>query len=352
LALPLTAEGQRTIAAMNRPPAKRTRQPSPITQPGYMKGRKAPNRGRKLPTPILSRHEVQTLFASFHPSRVADVRDKALLWLAYRHGVKMVQLLALDVSDYDHTRERLRIAARSKLPAREIELDAVGRGLLRDWMAMRRQLGIPPFALLFCAATAGPSGRPLGASHIRSKLAHKGNVLQLHSRVTLEGLRASGKRHPHAEDLGVGAQVFARVDSEGFPTRYEAAYAKWADADALFQLDPVRHATRIGHDCREALDLFAEQLLRLHGLPMTKGSGTVDKLRTVAAAVVPSDTVREFLDALILYWRRVSDLSQRQEHGAKLERERLTAEDARRVVFHSILVMYEVDAALAATAAL
>ncbi len=43
------------------------------------------------------------------------------------------------------------------------------------------------------------------------------------------------------------------------------------------------------------------------------------------------------------YWGTVSDLAQRQEHAAEREGEALTADDARRVVWYSALVMYELD---------
>jgi hypothetical protein len=53
-----------------------------------------------------------------------------------------------------------------------------------------------------------------------------------------------------------------------------------------------------------------------------------------------------FLDALIAYWGTVSDLLQRQEHGAQREGHDLVNEDARRVVFHTCLVIYELDRAI------
>ena len=60
-----------------------------------------------------------------------------------------------------------------------------------------------------------------------------------------------------------------------------------------------------------------------------------------------SEKVAAEIEALVHYFGTVSDLNQRQEHGATRESESLTPEDARRVVFHSMLVMYEVDRTLA-----
>ena len=46
------------------------------------------------------------------------------------------------------------------------------------------------------------------------------------------------------------------------------------------------------------------------------------------------------------YWGTLSDLVQRQEHGAAKEGEPLTWEDGQRVVFHTAIVMWEIDRSL------
>jgi len=51
-----------------------------------------------------------------------------------------------------------------------------------------------------------------------------------------------------------------------------------------------------------------------------------------------------FLDALLVLWGTVSDLTQRQEHGGQKEGKPLGWEDARLVVLNVIVTMYEIDA--------
>ena len=58
------------------------------------------------------------------------------------------------------------------------------------------------------------------------------------------------------------------------------------------------------------------------------------------------DTEKSFLEALLNFWRTVSELVQRQEHGGQKENEPLVWEDGRRVVFQTAMVMYEVDSSL------
>ena len=54
------------------------------------------------------------------------------------------------------------------------------------------------------------------------------------------------------------------------------------------------------------------------------------------------ETHQAFLHALLTYWGTVSDLVQRQEHGAVRDKEPLTWEDTRRVVFQTAIVMFEI----------
>jgi hypothetical protein len=64
---------------------------------------------------------------------------------------------------------------------------------------------------------------------------------------------------------------------------------------------------------------------------------TVARLRVVAARVDPPEAVEQFLEALLAYFGTVSDLIQRQEHGAQKEGEMLSGEDARRVAFQTLI---------------
>jgi hypothetical protein len=57
-------------------------------------------------------------------------------------------------------------------------------------------------------------------------------------------------------------------------------------------------------------------------------------------------TEKPFLEALVAYWGTLSDLIQRQEHGALREGDALVWEDDRRVVFQTCVVMYELSRAL------
>jgi hypothetical protein len=141
------------------------------------------------------------------------------------------------------------------------------------------------------------------------------------------------------------------LSTEAFQRKYPAAYSKWSEAETrLWAPDAASQLTTMGHLCREAMQAFASDLIEQYR-PATVNpdpAKTVARLRSVLTLLAPQlgKTEEPFLNALIAYWGTVSDLVQRQEHGAQKEGQLLVWEDARRVVFQTVLVMFEIDSAL------
>jgi hypothetical protein len=160
----------------------------------------------------------------------------------------------------------------------------------------------------------------------------------------VEDLKPRGEPTEEAEEEAV-----RYVDGGDFRITYPMVHAKLHEARALAASDPVGNATRIGHECREAMFSFADVLATTHSAAPSAGpEETVAKVRAVLEIrrAQLGGRTRALLDALLTYWGTVSDLTQRQEHGAKREGEPLTSEDSRRVVFYTALVMYELDRTL------
>jgi len=151
-----------------------------------------------------------------------------------------------------------------------------------------------------------------------------------------------------AEDLE--DQMIAYLQAADFEQRNPGAHARWLEADVLlWSKKGETSATEIGHLCREAMQEFAGgvvQRLHLDGVDPNRAH-VVARMRAVLEALRASLGKRTvaFLDSLLAYWGCVNDLVQRQEHGAGEDHEDLRWEDARRVVFHTLLVMYELDRA-------
>lgn len=144
------------------------------------------------------------------------------------------------------------------------------------------------------------------------------------------------------------------LDADDFKLKYHKAYNKWAEAESIVWSDNYeQQLTTIGHLCREALLEFANKLVEIY-LPSSvdeNRGNTANRIKAVLAQQHHQlgSTETPFLEALIRYWRVVSDLVQRQEHGAQREGILLTGEDGRRVVFQTAVVMFEIDRALLRT---
>ncbi|HEV8424514.1 MAG TPA: hypothetical protein VGS14_04940 [Actinomycetes bacterium] len=141
------------------------------------------------------------------------------------------------------------------------------------------------------------------------------------------------------------------LEADAFQEKYPVAYRKWAEAEELlWASDSQQQLTTIGHLCREAMQEFATALVDRCQPPDvdTDKAHTVSRTRAVLNqhASKLATTAAPFLDALLAYWGTVSDLVQRQEHGAQKEGRPLAWEDGRRVVFQTVIVMFEVDRAL------
>ena len=312
---------------------------SPITRPGYRRGIPAPNKGRKLPTEILTPGEVQALLRSFGTSP-SNVRDRAIVQVMYGGGLKIGEVIALERPYYQPATQRLLVPAGVKRPAREVQLDVRTCEAFDTWLAVRKDLAISLSAPLFCAISADAKGNRIYSSVIREWLKKRAADVGIDRRVNTDAVRLSGIAHraQPANTLETGIGTY--LDDARFLRRHRDAYERLQSAIDLYSVHPERHATRVGHECREALALFAGTIA-----PDTPG-GTVARVRAALKAAAGSKTVAAQVDALVRYWHATSDLAQRQEHAARREGIPLTPDDSRRLIFHTALVMYEVDRVL------
>lgn len=152
----------------------------------------------------------------------------------------------------------------------------------------------------------------------------------------------------------VEKEVRGHLCSDEFKRSYESVYDKWSQAESLlWESDSDKQYTTVGHLCREALQDFADALVNKHRPPEADPDKAHSISRIRAVIEVRKDSIasteREFLNELVSYWHAVSNLVQRQEHGAQRNGAPLKWEDARRVVFQTLVVMYEVDRSLSKT---
>jgi hypothetical protein len=145
--------------------------------------------------------------------------------------------------------------------------------------------------------------------------------------------------------------VLRFLDTREFGQKYPLAYRKWAEAaQYLSATDVDSKLSTIGHLCREAVQEFATSLVEKYQPPNVDQdkAKTGNRMRAVLELRAPylGTTEASFLDTTMEYWKAVGQLIQRQEHANQKEGEPLVWEDARRVVFQTAVVMFEIDKSL------
>lgn len=141
------------------------------------------------------------------------------------------------------------------------------------------------------------------------------------------------------------------IDTGSFVKKYPTAYEKWCSAEELlWKADSKQQLTLIGHLCREAIQEFTDCLVSAYNPSnaIKEKTKTVARLKSVIEIQAKGlgDTKRAFFDALVAYWGTVNDLIQRQEHDSQKDGQPLIWEDARTVVFQTLIVMFETDKSL------
>jgi hypothetical protein len=167
--------------------------------------------------------------------------------------------------------------------------------------------------------------------------------------VTPEGFEEYERIQREAGTSSERVETFARrfVASDDFQRRHPIAFARWSSAEGLlWHSESDEHFSAIGHYCREAAQEFASSLLEHY--PVADGDPDPARVKNRVRAVVdsrrsPSGRVNAAIDSLLELWRSVVDLFQRQEHGGQKGGDPLTWEDARRVVFLTLIAMTEID---------
>jgi site-specific recombinase XerD len=154
-------------------------------------------RGVSYPVEILERREIEALLAGCGTSPTGR-RDRAVLTLPWRSGLRISEALALRPADVNLSAGTVRVLRGKNGKARTVALDALARSALEAWLAIRPEERGP----LFCPISK--PRQPLKSNHIRNRLRRLAARAGIEKRVHPHGLR-----HTYAVEL----------DSEGFSLR-------------------------------------------------------------------------------------------------------------------------------------
>ncbi|MBS0198771.1 MAG: phage integrase family protein [Planctomycetes bacterium] len=149
---------------------------------------------RRLPAEVLSDDEVQRLLGALSQRSPTGVRNRALIALMYRAGLRVSEALSLYPKDLDLANGAVRVLRGKGGRSRVVGLDPGGAAMVAAWLAVRAAEGLGGDAPVFCSLV----GNPLTTAYVRRRLPSLGRRAGIEKRVHAHGLR-----HTHAAQLRV-----------------------------------------------------------------------------------------------------------------------------------------------------
>jgi site-specific recombinase XerD len=150
------------------------------------------NAGRTFPPEVLTPGEVSAIIARCSLRAPTGVRNRALLTLLYRSGLRISEALALRPADVNLAKHSIRVLRGKGGKATTRGFHPTADDALARWLDVRRSLGIKPSAPLFCTLAGGP----LSDRYVRDMLKRKAAAAGVVKRVHPHGLR-----HTFADEL-------------------------------------------------------------------------------------------------------------------------------------------------------
>jgi integrase/recombinase XerD len=170
---------------------------------GSAPGQAPANKGRKFPAEPLTPAEADALIAACSATSRTGIRNRALLTVMYRGGLRIAEVLALKVSDVDPARGTIRVLHGKGNRARTVGLDSGPMAVVQRWIDALRAAGIRN-GRLFSTLQGGQ----LSDKYVRALLGRLAVAAGIEKRVHPHGFR-----HTHAVELaaeGVPVNVISR----------------------------------------------------------------------------------------------------------------------------------------------
>jgi len=148
------------------------------------------NKGRKLPPELLTPDDVRALLAACSPTAPTGIRNRALVAVLYRAGLRLDEALMLVPGDVDAAAGILRVNSGGH--GRVAGIDGAALTLVAQWLGVREALALGGDVPLFCTLSGGPL-HPAYVRQLLPRLAAKAGIVKR--------VHAQGLRHTHAAEL-------------------------------------------------------------------------------------------------------------------------------------------------------
>ena len=145
------------------------------------------NKGKKLPPEPLTPDEVRSLINACSSRAPTGIRNRALLVVLYRGGLRISEALGLAPKDLDRDAGTIRVLRGKGKTNRLVGLDPGAWAIVQLWLERRTQLHVPKRAPVFCTL----SGEPMKTPYVRALLPRLARRAGIQKRCHPHGLRHS-----------------------------------------------------------------------------------------------------------------------------------------------------------------
>jgi len=149
-------------------------------------------KGQTLPKEVYSKEEIHSLIATFSRKCPTGIRNRALIVLGYRTGLRLGEALDLSPKDVDLDKGAVHVRHGKGDKSRKVGIDPTALEFVALWVTERAKLGLPKGSPFFCTL----KGEPIEQPYIRAMLKRKGAKAGIEKRVHFHALR-----HSFAHDL-------------------------------------------------------------------------------------------------------------------------------------------------------
>ena len=157
-----------------------------------MSATKPPSTSRRRPPEVLSEAEAIALLKACSSRAPTGVRNRALIAVLWRCGLRISEALALELRDVDLQAGTVRVRHGKGDRSRTVGIDEQTAALLARWLDRRKKLSPGARAPIFCTLQGGR----IDSSYVRRLLPRLARKAGIDRRVHAHGLR-----HTHAAEL-------------------------------------------------------------------------------------------------------------------------------------------------------
>lgn len=154
----------------------------------YRLGVRPGNAGKKYPAEIYTKDEIDRLMAKLGRGPTG-ARNRAMVVLMRRCGLRVAEVLALQLKDVDTVGGTVQILHGKGDRRRVLGMDQETIAMLEVWLEYRRRLQIPPGRPLFCTISKPDQGKPIYSSCVRETLKRGAVKAGIEKRMHPHGLR-------------------------------------------------------------------------------------------------------------------------------------------------------------------